>query len=68
MLQKWAGMTADLDAGGGDGAEGGDVVMTDGEGEDLLARELGILQDCFKEYKEKLEETEWTRTVLKQTY
>lgn len=71
MLQKWADKTAELEAGEGvDGAggEGGDVTMTEGEGEDLLAKELGMLQDCFREYRDKLEETEWTRTVLRQTY
>lgn len=63
MLQKWADKTAELDAG-----EAEDVVMTEGEGEDLLAREVALLQDCFKEYRDRLEETEWTRTVLRQTY
>ena len=67
MLQVWADRAAELDAGGGGGEEE-DVTMTEGEGEDLLAREVGLLQDCFREYRDRLEETEWTRTVLRQTY
>lgn len=50
--------------------EGEDVEMANGEGEGdaEVERDYAALVKCFAEYKDRFEETEWTKKVLEQTY
>jgi hypothetical protein len=51
--------------------DGEDIVMDDGD-EDAAQRsmedQVKILQECYERFKPRLEESEWSRQVLAQTY
>lgn len=40
----------------------------EGEGDAEVERDYAALVKCFAEYKDRFEETEWTKKVLEQTY
>lgn len=69
MLQKWADKAeTELHSSKQAGDDEEDVVMTEADGDAELEKELELLQSCFAEYRDKFDETPWTRTVLRSTY
>lgn len=51
--------------------EAGDIAMDDEGGKkegDIIQIEYDQLKKCFEEYRERLENNEWTKDVLSATY
>lgn len=63
ILTSWSDKTSLLAP-----ADSEDVTMEEGDLNAMVAQEYSLLKECFEENRTRLEETEWTRTVLSTTY
>ncbi|ORY74755.1 DNA mismatch repair protein MSH2 [Leucosporidium creatinivorum] len=70
FLNAWASVAPSSSVPAPAPTEGEDVEMANGEGEGdaEVERDYAALVKCFAEYKDRFEETEWTKKVLEQTY
>ncbi|SCV69244.1 BQ2448_2264 [Microbotryum intermedium] len=64
FLNAWASGNNAAEA----AADGEDTEMAEADGEAEVTKEYALLLKVFETYKDRFESTEWTKTVLPQTY